>query len=177
MNKKYLTDYEKRQTLKPDGGVGYELVYIGKHFRFQSSEKRLRRRRLALLSLTVLATAFCLLPCFFNFALLRVPYLSLPQVLTLFPLFHLWLGVIGFCLYPEPLTRERRDKTEGRIALCSFLCGVFLSLVGVCGAVLWHIGGYDGVELTFCASVLLSGACSFSVFFLRDGARCVEDKG
>ncbi|MBO5767291.1 MAG: hypothetical protein J6R49_02075 [Clostridia bacterium] len=165
--KKYIKDYRKDFIIKPNGKPGVTATYIGKYFKFTASDEQLKKTRLAFTLLSAFALVCCLVPLLFNTEATHQLYVSLPTVITLFPLAHLLMGVANLYLKKAPLIREFRDKTEGRVKVNSAATGCFLAVSTVARLVYCIIFAFTASDIVSIILSAIGSACAWYIFARR----------
>lgn len=148
--KKYVEDYAKEYTIKPNGKPGMIAVYKGRYYRYVSEGEALRRGKILLDSLGACAFLFTLIPLLYKSAGADAIYVALPHVISLLPIVHLLLGLYSFSFNPEVMVREQRDKGESRVINSSVASLCCLGITFVAEAVNVFISGLslpDGIYL------------------------------
>lgn len=165
--KKYINDYRKEYILKPNGKPGMRATYIGKYYRFVADEGALKKAKLVFACLSVFATVCCIVPFCYQSVGADTVYVAVPHAVSLFPLVHLLLGVYN--LYPrkQPLIREFRDKTEGRIKASSLGALCCLGVTAVAQIVNCSLSGFSLPDVLYLFFVVAACAASGFVFFSR----------
>ena len=165
--KKYIKDYRKDFIIKPNGKPGVTATYIGKYFKFTASDAQIAKTRTVFTVASVLALVCCIVPLLFNTESTHQLYVSLPQVITLFPLAHLLMGVANLYLKKAPLIREFRDKTEGRTTFNSAASGSLLAASAVARLVYCIIYNFSVPDIISLLLLLLGSASAWYIFASR----------
>lgn len=165
--KKYIKDYRKEYIVKPNGKPGVTATYIGKYFRFTASERDFNKARLVFAALSALALVSCILPLLFDTESSHNLYVSLPQVVSLFPIVHLIIGVANLYMKKPPLIREFRDKTEGRVSFNSAAAGSALALVTCMRLLFCILNGFSLQEIIFAVITAVGSASGWYIYAKR----------
>lgn len=165
--KKYIKDYRKDFIIKPNGKPGVTATYIGKYFKFTASDEQLKKTRLVFALLSAFALVCCIVPLLFNTEATHQLYVSVPQVITLFPLVHLLMGVANLYLKKPPLIREFRDKAEGRVKTHSVATGCLLAASAVARLVHCIIFAFSALDTVSIILSALGSACAWYIFARR----------
>ena len=150
------------KSIGPDGEIHGSLRYTGGWYRFEGTEKELRKRHLAVLALC-LAGVLLYLPC------LAVPVthadnavLSCALILGLFPILWMAAGLRRLLGSRPPFEVSVPQKSVQRLKLCTagvFLCGAVSCVTQV---VLMIPGGACGrYDLLFLV-LMLAGMAAFA---------------
>ena len=172
--KKYVTDYEKQYVIKPNGKPGVTAVYKGKYFRFAADAEAIKRARVRFGCLAALAAVLAVIPLLYQSVGSHTLYVALPHAISAFPLFHLLLGVFGFCTCDLPLIRERRDKIESRTIASSVISMCMLGATAVAQAVNCVLSGFPLLDVLYVFFLLAASAATGVIFFSRRLLRTEE---
>lgn len=165
--KKYVTDYDKQYVIKPNGKPGVIAVYRGKYFCFSADGATLKRARLFLGCLSVLAFVLATIPLLYQSVGSHTLYVALPHAILFFPLVHLLLGVYGFCFRKPPLIREYRDKIEGRTVVSSAVSMCMLGGTAVAQVVNCFLSGFSVPDVIYFVLLFVASAATGMIFFSR----------
>lgn len=126
LSSKYVKDYRMDTSVDDRGKTREEMVYIGPLYCWDMPEEvfyRLKRQYLAGSILAWLVFVASLWP---YSEISRIWYVILPYCCLLFPLFFISVAVHNMISAPCPFSREKKDKTVGRLK-GSFMAGMVLS--------------------------------------------------
>ena len=174
VDRKYTGDY-RLENEERRGKLRTVAVYRGTWYRFAdpAAARRAGGILIAVLGAALAAFAGGLL---LNTALMRRLYVSLPFVCALVPLGYLGVALWYVRRAGERFTRERRDKTAGRIRHCAVCLTVFGGVPLIAGAVLLSCGavspGWQEWLVLLCSAVLL--AAGVTALCLRRAFDAVE---
>ncbi len=165
--KKYIKDYRKDFIIKPNGKPGVTATYIGKYFKFTADDAQLKKTRLVFSALSAFALVCCIVPLLFNTESTHQLYVTVPHVVSFFPLVHLLMGVANLYIKKAPLIREFRDKTEGRITVNSVATGSLLAASAVSRTVYCIIFTFSALDIISLILLALGSASAWFVFANR----------
>ncbi len=165
--RKYIKDYRKEYIVKPNGKPGVTATYIGKYYRFIADEDSIKKARFVFACLSVFATVCCIIPFCYKSSASHTIYVSVPHVISLFPLVHLLLGVYDLYFRKPPFIREFRDKTEGRITNASVGAMCCLGITAIAQIVNSALSGFALGDVAFFVLIAVACAAVGYVFFSR----------
>ena len=172
--KKYINDYKKEYIVKPNGKPGLTAVYVGKYYRFTADESTLKKAKVRIAFLTVLAVALTIVPFFYKSVGAKTLFVSLPHVLSLFPLLHLVLGAGSFCFRESPMIREHKDKSEARTVNSAVASMIILGITAVLQGVNCFLAGHSLPEVAYFLLLSAASAACGAVFFSRNVLKTEE---
>lgn len=147
--KKYLDDYEEQE----DG----KYVYIGKYYRINCDEQRLRRFKLTYGFLAGAAALLFILAGLSMYLSSRFWFVSVPFAAVIIPLFFVVMDTVRICRGPERMTRkEYQESVVQHKTACVGMAA--LTLITVIGDLVFL--------LVFCPNFLLLQELLFFVFSL-----------
>ena len=172
--KKYIGDYRKEDIIKPNGKPGMTATYIGKYYCFVEPEAVVQKAGARFALLSAVALLLCVAPFCLNAKGGHTLYVSVPHVITLFPLVHLLMGVYALRTRKPPLIREFKDKIEGRITTSSAaaMCGLGITAIGQ--GVNCILAGLPLLDVIYFICVAAACAVVSWVFFHRKAVKTRE---
>jgi hypothetical protein len=152
------------------GGADQDVpVYRGDWFVFSGGAEALRRAKRTYVLLSLL--------CAFLFAgvlLLNAPsgrfaFAMLPFSAMVFPVFFSLAGSLRLIASGARVTREGRDKMQGRFVACALSMSVLSAVSAVGHTVYWRLHGGTPKDIASLAATLVILASAIAMLSLREG--------
>lgn len=161
--KDYEIDYVQREGKRRPKAV---RIYVGPYFRFQASEKIIRKRKRQYLLLALLLGLALLVPMTVDCRLTRTWYAEVPSVAAFIPWLLAACSVWRLWTAGELVNREHCDLLHDRMRGASFF---LMGLTGI--SVLGSIAALTesaaaGMDYLAAACFLISLGCSVAMFAL-----------
>ena len=177
VSKKYVGDYkidvEYNPVTKRQKTTAH---YVGPRFSFTEPE-RIRETRIWFTVLTLVIVAAHLFMLFVNAPCMHVWYVSGPAVFMMIPLLLALASLWRLLTAKETVTREHRDKTEGRYPAV-LIATAILAVLGLIGHLVYTIRVRDTpVDTLFYIPYVVILASSAVLFSMRRRIRFSETEG
>lgn len=171
---KYADDYRLENVIGKGGKVKTVPVYVGPVYKFSEEERTVRKTKVVLSVLYILAVAFFAVPMCVVTGCMHVFYVSVPLACLVFP------GVYGlFALFTilkakEEVTRQQYDGALPRLTACCVLSMIF-SFASVAGHVFyWIKNGESGLDYAVLLCAVCIFLCNFVIFRVKNGVAMVN---
>lgn len=163
--KPYHEDYRVNESIDQKGKKCYTAEYIGQWYAFAPGTDGLRKR---LYPMFFAGLVFCILPLFFKSHAGHVPYVIFPQVLALFPLYYLSLGMWMFAKTDSPMKREMAYVMRKRMCWGSGML-LLMCMVTAVGFVANIVVDFESVTaMDHVSGVFVFLAALVSIFIFRN---------
>ena len=159
-NRKYLNAYTFQNVTGSDGRLHTIAIYTGSTFYFRAKPEKLRRSKIACACAALVCCAAVLVPLIIITPVIRVWYVMLPLILALLPVLEISLCVGRALAAKKPVTREQKDRIDGRLAPWSIAL-LALSALSIIGQAVYYIrsGFLSGdLPVSVCTLVLAAAA-------------------
>jgi len=167
VSRKYTKDYRVEARLTKRGAVRDEAIYCGAYFKFSRPREAIRRC-LRFHSAAELGIALSIIaPMCFPCAYCKQIYIVLPLVLSLLPVWFLFMALYRVQTAGEKVIREHRDKIANRFPTAALFQLIAAGLVLIGTVVFIIIGALQAVDWIFSALALLRAAAAVPIFLRR----------
>ena len=165
--RKYVNDYDKVYVIKPNGKPGVTAVYKGKYFRFSADGATLKRAKISLGCLSIVAAVLSVIPFLYESVGSHTLYVALPHAVSMFPLVHLLMGVYRFCFCEPHMIREHKDKAQGRTVASAAVSMCLLGTVAIAQAVNCILAGFPLPDVIYFVLLFVACVATGIIFFSR----------
>lgn len=169
VSRKYVGDYRLENAVQPDGRLKTAPVYRGDWFVFSGGAEALRRAKRTYVLLSMLCASLFAAVLLLNAPSGRFALATLPFAAMVFPVFFSLAGSLRLIASSARVTREGRDKMQGRFVACALSMSALCALSAVGHLVCWSIHGRTPKDILSLAATLAILASAIAMLSLRGG--------
>jgi hypothetical protein len=162
-------DYRLENAVQPDGRLKTVPVYCGDWYVFCGGAEAVRRAKRIYAALSALCAAMFVAVLLLNAGSGRFALAMLPFAAMVFPVFFALAGSLRLILAGARVTREGRDKMQGRLAACALFLAALSAASAAGHAVYWRLNGAAPRDIASLGATLAILASAIAMFSLRRG--------
>jgi len=165
VSKKYLKDYNVERTPDEKGRMRNRAVYVGGYYTFSPPVSKADKLIIALLTVI---SGFAFIGVFIlRTQAAHIWYVMLPFVLTMLPLYFLFIAAFSLLFSKEVMIRYDSDRISSRMCPSALISTVLaaVSLIGFIIALFTTQEKFAADDLLFCILALVVAAASAVVYW------------